>query len=308
MAITGYGDDPAGWVARGLGEILLRSRSDLHDASSNDASGEEKLIHLVDIGANLGHESFDRDRSEVLARARAAGVAQIVVTGASEAESEVALGMARSARGTLFSTAGVHPHHAREWTERSAATLERMAAEPEVVAIGETGLDFNRDFSPRPDQERAFEAHLELAAGLGMPVFLHERDAHERFLSIVSRWRDRLPRAVIHCFTGDGPALDAYLDLDLHVGATGWICDERRGLHLREIVGRVPLDRLMIETDAPYLLPRDLTPKPKTRRNEPMHLVHILRAVADATGHAPDTLAASTTATARRFFGLPNPS
>ncbi len=263
---------------------------------------------LVDIGANLGHESFDRDREEVLARARDAGVAQIVVTGASEAESVTALGVARTAPGTLFSTAGVHPHHAREWRASSAAALERLAAEPEVVAIGETGLDFNRDFSPRADQERALEAHLELAAGLGMPVFLHERDAHERFLAIVSRWRAQLPHAVIHCFTGDDAALDAYLDLDLHVGVTGWICDERRGQHLREIVARVPLDRLMIETDAPYLLPRDLVPKPKTRRNEPMHLPHILRAVAAVFGLEPDRLARSTTETARRFFGLPSPA
>ena len=265
-------------------------------------------MDLVDIGANLGHESFDRDREQVLTRANEAGVAQIVVTGASEAESATALDVARTLPGVLFSTAGVHPHHAREWRSGNAAALERLAEQPEVVAIGETGLDFNRDFSPRPDQERAFEAHLELAAGLGMPVFLHERDAHERFQAIVSRWRDRLPRAVIHCFTGDGAALDAYIDLDLHVGVTGWICDERRGLHLREIVGRIPLDRLMIETDAPYLLPRDLAPKPKTRRNEPMHLPHILRAVAAAVGCEPDTLARSTSETARRFFGLPDPA
>ena len=265
-------------------------------------------MELVDIGANLGHESFDRDRDQVLTRANEAGVAQIVVTGASEAESATALAVARTLPGVLFSTAGVHPHHAREWRSGNAAALERLAEQPEVVAIGETGLDFNRDFSPRPDQERAFEAHLELAAGLGMPVFLHERDAHERFQAIVSRWRDRLPRAVIHCFTGDGAALDAYIDLDLHVGVTGWICDERRGLHLREIVGRIPLDRLMIETDAPYLLPRDLAPKPKTRRNEPMYLPHILRAVAAAVGCEPDTLARSTSETARRFFGLPDPA
>ena len=265
-------------------------------------------MELVDIGANLGHESFDRDREQVLTRAREAGVAQIVVTGASEAESRTALAVARTTPGVLFATAGVHPHHAKEWRAGSAAELERLAAAPEVVAIGETGLDFNRDFSPRPDQERALEAHLELAAGLGMPVFLHERDAHERFLAIVSRWRDRLPRAVIHCFTGDGAALDAYLDLDLHVGVTGWICDERRGLHLREIVGRVPHDRLMVETDAPYLLPRDLVPKPKTRRNEPMHLPHVLRAVAGAIECEPEALARSTTDTARRFFGLPSPA
>ena len=265
-------------------------------------------MQLVDIGANLGHESFDRDREAVLARAREAGVAQIVVTGASEAESATALGVARSAPGMLFSTAGVHPHHAREWRAGSAAALARLAAEPGVVAVGETGLDFHRDFSPRADQERAFEAQLELAAGLGMPVFLHERDARERFLAIVSRWRARLPRAVVHCFTGDAAALDACLDLDLHVGVTGWICDERRGRHLRGLVARIPLERLMIETDAPYLLPRDLSPKPKKRRNEPMYLPHVLRAVASAAACDPGALARSTAETARRFFGLPEPA
>lgn len=264
-------------------------------------------VELIDIGANLGHESFDRDREHVLTRAREVGVAQIVVTGASASESVTALDIARTRPRMLFSTAGVHPHNAREWCAGSAAALERLATEPEVVAIGETGLDFNRDFSPRSDQERVLEAHLELAAGLGLPVFLHERDAHERFVAIVSRWRARLSRAVIHCFTGDGAALDACLGLDLHVGVTGWICDERRGLHLREIVDRVPPDRLMVETDAPYLLPRDLVPKPKTRRNEPMHLPHILRAVAGAVGCEPAALAQSTTETARRFFGLPKP-
>ena len=264
-------------------------------------------MELVDIGANLGHEAFERDRAQVLARARAAGVVQMVVTGASEQESATALDVARTAPGVLFSTAGVHPHQAHGWCATSAPALEQLAAQPEVVAIGETGLDFNRNISSRADQERAFEAHLELGAGLGMPVFLHERDAHERFLAIVSRWRARLARAVIHCFTGDGATLDACLDLDLHVGITGWICDERRGLHLHELISRIPLDRLMIETDAPYLIPRDLAPKPKHRRNEPMYLPHILRTAAGALGCEPQALAQSTTDTARRFFGLPRP-
>ena len=171
--------------------------------------------------------------------------------------------------------------------------------------MGETGLDFYRDFSPRPDQERAFEAQLEIASRLGLPVFMHERDAHRRFVEILKPVRDRLGPAVIHCFTGDRDDLDTYLDLDLHVGITGWICDERRGLHLRELVGRIPTDRLMLETDSPYLLPRDLRPRPRSRRNEPAHLAHVARAVASATGETVEALAARTTATACAFFGLP---
>jgi TatD DNase family protein len=136
-------------------------------------------------------------------------------------------------------------------------------------------------------------------------VFLHERAAHEAFAEILARHRGRLVRAVVHCFTGEGDALARYLDLDLHVGITGWICDERRGLHLRDLVARIPSDRLMIETDAPYILPRDVRPKPSSRRNEPAFLPYVLRAVAAARGEAPEVLARTSTETARAFFGLP---
>ncbi len=262
-------------------------------------------MELVDIGANLAHEAFDADREAVLARAAAAGVARIVVTGASEAESRAAQALAATRPGVLFATAGVHPHHAGEWRASSATWVGELAALPEVVAIGETGLDFYRDLAPRALQERVFEAHIELAAGLGMPLFVHEREAHERLAALLARHRDRLGAVVVHCFTGGARALDAYLEMDLHIGITGWICDERRGLHLRELVARIPLERLMIETDAPYLLPRDLRPRPRTRRNEPMHLAHVARTVAACRGVTPERLAAATTRTAERFFGLP---
>ncbi|MDX1528315.1 MAG: TatD family hydrolase, partial [Gammaproteobacteria bacterium] len=207
----------------------------------------------------------------------------------------------------LFSTAGLHPHLAREWRAETERAIRELAARPEVVAVGEAGLDFNRDFSPRDQQEHAFEAQLEIAAELGLPVFMHERDAHQRFVEILKPIRTRLGKAVIHCFTGTGEELDAYLDLDLHVGITGWICDERRGQHLRELVARIPLNRLMLETDAPYLLPRDLTPKPKSRRNEPMHLRHILETVARCRSMEPEELAKATTQISRTFFGIPHP-
>jgi TatD DNase family protein len=199
----------------------------------------------------------------------------------------------------------VHPHDARHYDACSEAGLRELLERPEVRAVGECGLDFNRNFSPPADQERAFEAQLELAVELGRPVFLHERDAHERFATILSRHRPRLPRALIHCFTGDGGELDRYLELDLYVGITGWICDERRGQHLREIVGRIPVDRLMVETDCPYLLPRDLRPRPRTRRNEPCHLPHVARALAEARGVPLEELERSTEQTARAFFDLP---
>ncbi len=262
---------------------------------------------LIDIGINLTHDSYDSDRDAVLARARAAGVTQMVVTGASGASSHKAVELARQHPGRLFATSGVHPHHATELTAELAASLETLARQPEVVAIGECGLDYFRDFSPRDVQRAAFARQLEIAARLGKPVFLHQRDAHEDFMAILREHRSALQAgAVAHCFTGDAAELAAYLDLGLAIGITGWICDERRGRHLVPLMREIPAEKLMLETDGPYLLPRDLIPKPASRRNEPAYLPHIAAAVARARGEPLEELARSSTAAARRFFGLPD--
>jgi TatD DNase family protein len=257
-------------------------------------------MQLVDIGANLTHASFRDDLDAVLARARAHGVGTIVVTGASVEESRRAAAMADTHG--LYATAGVHPHHARECDAATIPALREVAAHPRVVAIGECGLDFNRNYSPHPSQEKWFVAQLELAAELGKPLFLHSRDAHPRCAEILRNLR--VGKAVAHCFTGDSAELRAYLDLGLYIGITGWICDERRGRHLVDLAKEIPGDRLLLETDSPYLTPRDLHPQPKARRNEPAHLPHILRAVASARGEAPEALAAATTRNARAFFGI----
>ncbi len=261
-------------------------------------------MELIDIGANLTNSAFRDDLDDVLERAREAGVARVVVTGTSEAESAEALALARTRPDMLSATAGVHPHHAKEFGPDTLTALRSLAAEDAVVAVGETGLDFNRNYSPPADQERCFIAQLELAAETGLPVFIHQRDAHPRLLAILKEFRDHLSDAVVHCFTDTRDALWDYLDLDLHIGVTGWICDERRGLGLREIVGDIPATRLMVETDAPYLLPRDLKPKPQGRRNEPFHLAHIVTAVANCRGEPAEELARATTETAKRFFRL----
>jgi len=258
-------------------------------------------MKLADIGANLTHASFREDLDAVLARARDAGVATIVVTGTSVEESRRAAALAE-AHG-LFATAGVHPHHARECDARTIPALREIAARSGIVAVGECGLDFNRNYSPHPDQEKWFVAQLELAAELGKPLFLHSRDAHPRFAEILRH--HRVGKAVAHCFTGDAAELRAYLDLGLYIGITGWICDERRGAHLMQLVKEIPQDRLLLETDSPYLTPRDLRPQPRARRNEPAFLPHIARAVARARGESPEALAAATVRNTRDFFGLP---
>jgi TatD DNase family protein len=269
----------------------------------DDAGLFGDMDELIDIGVNLTHRSFDRDREHVIERARAAGVSTLILTGTTVAGSRSAALLAKTRPGTLYATAGIHPHHAKEATEKSFADLGVIAAAPEIVAVGECGLDFNRSFSPHDVQERVFEEQLQLARRLAKPVFMHERDASARFAAIMKNHRAHISRGVVHCFTGTEEELRRYLELDLHIGITGWICDERRGKHLQTLVRKIPLDRLMLETDAPFLYPRNL-PKRDDRRNEPAFLPSVLEVLARSFGAPLHELARATTATARAFFGI----
>jgi TatD DNase family protein len=255
---------------------------------------------MIDIGANLTHPAFRDDVEHVVARAREAGVENVIVTGTTVEESRAAALLAE--KYALHSTAGVHPHHARDCGPQTIPQLKEIASYPRVVAIGECGLDFNRNYSPHPDQEKWLVAQLELALELKKPLFLHSRDAHPRFSQILRT--HGVQKAVAHCFTGGREELHACLELGLYIGITGWICDERRGTHLLQLVRDIPADRLLLETDSPYLTPRDMRPQPKARRNEPAFLPHILRTVARALGKSPDVVAAETTRNAQTLFGI----
>jgi TatD DNase family protein len=264
---------------------------------------------LIDIGINLAHHGYDHDRAAVIARAQAAGVRHMLVTGSDLDSTRRAIELAHQYPHTLRATAGIHPHHASRLTEADLPELEALMHSPEVCAAGECGLDYFRNFSPAADQARAFHWQLQLAVRTARPVFLHQRDAHADFVRIL---RQYLPPAspglvggVAHCFTGTAAEAEAYLAMGLYIGITGWICDERRGAHLREVVKHIPADRLLIETDAPYLLPRDLPEKPASRRNEPMYLPHILDTIAHARGESPAALAQATTSNATRLFTWP---
>jgi len=259
----------------------------------------------IDIGVNLTDAAFDNDREAVLERAWQAGVSQMVLTATSLAVSHQVQSLCSENPDRLFCTAGVHPHQASQWSTALAAEIRLLAAAKCVRAIGECGLDYNRDFSPRPMQIKALEAQLELATELQLPVFLHERDASAVLVEVLRDYRDRLPGAVVHCFTADREALYPYLDLDLHIGITGWICDERRGSHLHGLVADIPAGRLMIETDAPWLVPRTLRPKPKKGRNEPAFITEVATTLAQCRNESTEQLSVHTSATARRFFQLP---
>ncbi len=259
---------------------------------------------LIDIGANLTHSSFASDRTEVLQRALDAGVRRLIVTGADLTSSRQALALAQQHATRLWSTAGVHPHHAQDFDPSQREAFLELLRSGKVVAVGECGLDYFRNLSPPQAQRAAFTAQLELALLCAKPVFLHQRDAHADFVAILSEFAGLLKGGVAHCFTGGPRELEDYLTLGLHIGITGWVCDERRGHALREAAPRVPSERLMIETDAPYLKPRDLNAGDNSRRNEPANLPHVAAAVARLRGVAPEVLAATTTENAERFFGL----
>ena len=260
-------------------------------------------MELIDIGSNLTHESFAADRADVIARAAAGGVTRQIVTGADIEGSRAAAALADTYP-CLWSTAGVHPHHAAAFHPAGRDHLQELLRLPRVVAVGECGLDYYRNFSPSAAQRSAFAAQLEIAAVTGKPVFLHQRDAHEDFLAILSEFNGLLAGGVAHCFTGNDAQLEDYLALGLSIGVTGWVCDDRRGADLQRAVPRIPADRLMVETDAPYLLPRDLDPKPKSRRNEPANLAHIVRGIARLRDESPEAVAAYTTRNAIAFFKL----
>ena len=258
---------------------------------------------MFDIGVNLTSSQFAKDHADVVARAKRAGVSGMLLTGTNLHESQQALLLAQQYPG-CWSTAGVHPHDASQWQDETAEAIRELAGASDVVAIGECGLDFNRNFSTPAEQERAFTAQLALAADLMMPVFLHCREAHERFITLLDPWLNKLPGVVLHCFTGTEHEARECLARGLFIGVTGWVCDERRGLELRELLPIIPAHQLLLETDAPYLLPRDLKPKPASRRNEPCYLPHILNKVAQWRGEAPAWLAQVTDDNARRLFRL----
>ena len=263
------------------------------------------MHHYIDIGVNLTGSSFKKDLPQVIERALEAGVEKLVVTGTTLEHSEQALALSREYAGLCYATVGLHPHHASDYSSSLGSELADLLQQDKAVAVGECGLDFNRNYSSRSEQLRAFEAQIELAIDLQKPLFLHQRDAHEDFVAIIKSCRAELTRVVAHCFTGTIDEANDYLLLDMHIGVTGWICDERRGQSLQQAVRHIPLDRIMLETDAPYLLPRDLALKPVAKnRNEPCFLPHIASAVARYMDVDEDILVESAWNNSLAFFGI----
>ena len=264
---------------------------------------------MIDIGVNLTNKRFDKDRNELIVRAKSKGVTQLLITGTSVNESKQALALCQTNQqqfpNTLFATAGVHPHDADGVNDDYLAELTQLATQPQVKAIGECGLDFNRNFSTPKQQLKVFKEQIQLAKQLSMPLFLHQRDAFQPWFNELSPFIDQVPAMVAHCFTGNKNELLQCLDAGMYIGITGWICDERRGSMLQNIINLIPLDRLLVETDAPYLTPRTIRPKPKSSRNEPSYLPFVIEKIASITALDPNELACQTSINARQVFNLP---
>ena len=262
---------------------------------------------MIDIGANLSNPTFDNDLADVLQRAKNAKLQAIIVTGTNVESSIAALALAEQQPCFLYATAGVHPHDADSYNDAIEMQISSILDNPSIVAVGETGLDFNRNFSTPDNQRHAFEAQIALANRHQKPLFLHERDAFEDFYSIIQANKNEKTQAVVHCFTGNETALKAYLDLGLYIGITGWISDKKRGANLREIIKYAPLDRLMIETDAPYLTPQQAGLKnqlSKKNRNEPWTLPFTAATLAECLGVETEALIEQTTENTKNFFNL----
>ena len=264
-----------------------------------------EMAGLIDSHAHLHDRAFDGDRASVLARARVAGLSAIVTVGTDRAESEAAVALARS-EPDVFAVVGFHPHDAKDWTAAERSHIAALAGEEAVVAIGEIGLDFYRNLSPRADQERAFRDQLSLADELGLPVAVHSRSAHAETVAILREWaRSRAPAdggplGVIHCFSGDGALAQRYVALGFAISFAGPVTYPKSEA-LRAAATSAPRGWIMVETDSPYLSPQSR----RGRRNEPAGVVETAACIAALRGETPSAFASETSAAARRVFGLP---
>ncbi len=259
---------------------------------------------MIDIGVNLTNTRFDKDLPAVIARAQAQSISALLVTGTNVFESKRAIDLCQQYPHYLYSTAGIHPHDADNAADNFQDQLITLSESKCVKAIGECGLDFNRNFSTEENQKRVFSQQVNLAEQLQLPLFLHQRDAFEPWFKILKPYIGKVPAMVSHCFTGNKAELKQCLDAGMYIGITGWLCDERRGQQLRDIVKLIPLEQLMIETDAPYLTPRNIRPKPKSSRNEPSYLPYIVKVLAELMDYSELEIIQQTLINSKKVFNL----
>ena len=264
--------------------------------------------NYIDIGINLTNKQFRNGIDETIQNAISKNVNTMILTGTSVKASLQSFDLVQKHKNNLYSTAGIHPHNAKEFNSNSMDELRKLLKNKEVISVGECGLDFNRDFSPRKIQELCFEAHLQLASEVNKPLFLHERSAFERFNAILDNHKNTLPKSVVHCFTGELEEVKTYVNKGFYIGFTGAISDSRRFNQLKEVVNYVPLDRIMIETDSPFMLPKNIPNnelnKQNKRRNEPAFLPYVAETIAKFKRISVEEVAFETQKNTDEFFGI----
>ena len=260
------------------------------------------MAGFIDIACNFTHESFKHNLDEVINNAEQAGVGKFVLLCASLADIDPIKVIQDNAPEKYFISAGIHPHHATEILEINHDALLNKLKSISPNAIGETGLDYFRNISPPDIQKKSFGMHIEIAKELSLPLYLHQRDAHGDFIRIIKENISNFPKFVVHCFTGTQAELDEYLELGAYIGLTGWICDEKRNIDLRKSIKNIPIEKMMIETDSPYLIPKNLMVKPKKNVNEPKYLPHIANEICELTGYDLEELKSATSNNAIEFF------
>lgn len=258
-------------------------------------------MKLFDSHCHLDDKAFKADLAAVLMRARKAGVLRMMCAGVTLETSKKAVKLAQKFDGILAAV-GVHPHDVRHCTEADLDQLIELSRQPQVRAWGEIGLDFNRMYSPREDQERWFVRQLETAGDLDLPIIFHERDSRGRFLELLKTHSYPNRRGVVHCFSGNREELEQYVEMDLYIGITGIVTMPERGRGLRQMIAHIPIDRLLVETDAPYLTP--VPDNSAHRRNEPAFVRSVMLKLAQVLKEDPDILAAQLWQNTCRLYGL----
>ena len=261
---------------------------------------------LADSCFNITHESFKNDLGDILDAANNAGVEYFFCPASKEKEIEDLINLSESYQKNIFCSIGIHPHNASDLKPNTIENLKKYLGNQHVKAIGEIGLDYYRNFQSPEIQKKCFNAFLELASTNQYPVFLHHREAFSDFYPMIKNCIGEVPDSIVHCFTGTKSELKKFLDLGLYIGITGWICDPKRGADLREIIKYIPLDRLLIETDAPYLVPKNMVNKPRNNRNEPLFLEHIANDISELLNIDKALLAEETTNNFKKLFRIQN--
>ena len=252
---------------------------------------------MFDIGANLTSSHFSKDLDVVLNDSLTAGVEKICITSSNLDDVKNAKKMSEKYK-NLYYSVGFHPHNAKDFKIEFLKDMSVYLNDPKAICLGEMGLDFNRNFSSKEEQILCFESQLSLANSISKPLFLHQRDAHEEFLSVLDNHKFN-QKLIVHCFTGNLSELEEYLKRDFYIGITGWVCDLKRGKELRKCINQIPEDKLLIETDSPYLSPRK-----KIRRNEPKFLIDVAEEVATLRNETKESIINSSYENSLNFFNL----